>query len=480
MSNYICHFCGKDIQPDQVLFVDSTYTNAYFTDEQRYQFLLKCSSDYPFESGNSFRGSYFTCTEPNIVSRWDENGFPRELQARSCDGLTPRELMQMPANENERKSISTDTEIVALRVRACPRCHCRLPAEFGLIPTFSVCLFGGRAAGKTAYLISLFQQLSTQLEASNLGTAVLLEESRRYIEPQMELFAKTGATTPTPVGARLFPLVLRYMNLNFNPPKHCFIAMYDIAGEGISDEDYLAAHEGLKRADTIMLMLDPNMLCQGAYFHTVSSNTREDYNRFAAPFEEAEAESHDFFSGSMTRFLSDAYIVAKDLHLKHIIAVVTKMDQPLSVDAQLFASPNCILKLNNITTVHHNAVDTSVLLEVSNQLVRFLDHKLEASAADKNVLQQIVRAFDNQVKTPLMLGVSTHTVTANKDGCAQFEYKFSSDGAKHRILEPFLAILYVNGMVAHKETGTSIRPATAGNTKTRRGGIFGRRRRLKR
>lgn len=443
MSSYVCHFCGKPIAPEEVLFVDAS-SAAYFHDELRYQFLLHASSDYPFESGDRFRGLYFRCEEPNTVTMWDENGFPKQLTVAPCNGVTPDELQGLEPNPEERASISASADPRPLRTRACPHCHCHLPVDFGVIPTFSVCLFGGRAAGKTAYLLSLFQQItkaSSQLEACHLGTAQLLEESAAYLKPQMDLYERTGVTSPTPVGARLFPLVLLYHNMNVNPPRRCFIALYDIAGEGLKDMDYLAQHEGLKQARTIMLMLDPNMLCDGAYFHAANA---VDVDPTVVQPEASinSAAAHDFFAGSIASFLSDAYSMAGELDLQNILAVVTKLDQPLTVDRDLFASTNCLLRYDNVLQMHQGKVSPRAFERVDMELRQFFHEKLRI-----DIRGQIAAAFHNKVSNPLMLGVSTYTKTADVDCCATFENLFTSDASKHRIIEPFLAILYQFGMV---------------------------------
>ena len=472
MPEYICHFCGKPILAEDVLFVDHSFA-SYFHDELRYQFLLQASSDYPFESGHQFRGLYFPCEEPNDITLRDENGFPKELTVRLCDGLTPDELLGREPDIAEAQSKPVSVETRPLRSRACPHCHCRLPADFGVIPTFSVCLFGGRAAGKTAYLLSLFQQItraSSQLEACQLGTAQLLEESAVYIRPQLVLFERTGVTAPTPVGARLFPLVLLYHNMNVSPPRRCFIALYDIAGEGLKDLDYLAQHEGLKKARTIMLMLDPNMLCDGAYFYAASDTPADP----AMYWQNASADgetAHDFYAGSIASFLSDAYSMAGELDLENIIAVVTKLDQPLTVDSDLFASTKCLMRYNNIQQLHSGAVSLRAFDRMDEELRSFFREKISV-----DIRRQIASAFHGKVEKPMLLGVSTYTKVADHDNRAVFEYQYSSSAPKHRIIEPFLAVLYQCGMVDAKsqEITSAAKPAKPAPKKKERRPFFRR------
>lgn len=454
MSNHICPFCGKEILGDEVLFVDSTYNTAFFRDKRRYDFLLKCSADYPFEEGENFRGLYFRCEEPNEIVAEDESGFPVELRVNPCNGLTPDELEGIAVSGAESKKKSASTEEVILPTRACPHCHCLLPLGFGTIPNYSVCLFGGRAAGKTAYLVALLQQLSIQLSTCGLGSVSMVAESQRYFVPQMQLYNQTGITLPTPVGSKLFPLVLRYTNLSYTPPKDCFITLYDIAGEGIIDQNglideaYLASHDGLKKAETVMLMLDPNMLCNGAYFH--DSKLQEDTSNpdgDSSPTE-GSGNAHDFCSVPVTTFLSQTYVINRYLKdLKHIIAVVTKMDQPLTVDEMLFRSPHSRIKQNNIQERHQRAVDTDELAAVCSELTKFFDSKLGSGS----IREQIVNAFNGKVKKPLMLGVSTYTRISDQNGKPCFENIYSSDASKHRIIEPFLALLYIYGLVDGKK-----------------------------
>ncbi len=470
---YICLFCGKEIEPNEVLFHESTYNTAFFTDTKRYNYLYNCTQDYPFVNGDKFRGLYFRCEEPNVVKKEDANGFPTMLIARPCNGMTATELAGEIADLNETAQKSTQTEEVRLTNRVCPHCHCHLPPEFGQIPNYSICLMGGRAAGKTAYLVCLLQQINLQLQSCNLGNAVLVEESRDYFQMQMDAYNETGMTLPTPTNARLLPLVLRYANPNM---EACYISLYDIAGEGTVNElgqvkvDYIANHKGIANSNTIMLMLDPNMLCDGQYFRAQTQRLEN------MTFEGEEAvngmmdeQHHDYCSVALTTFLSQCNIIKEYLTCDHIISVVTKMDQPLTSDAALFAGATNLLRQNNISEVHRGAVNLPTLGALSNQLAAFINTKLGIRNGEPGVRELIQRSFESK-KPPLMLGVSTYT---KRDD--HFVNLYTHDAPKHRILEPFMAIL-VNCGVVPTAGGKTQPPPPPPQTGRGGRGLFGRRR----
>ncbi len=460
---YVCLFCGKEIEPHEVLFHDTMHNPSFFVDEKRYNYLLGCTGDYIFDNGNKFRGLYFRCEEPNTILKADENGFPVTLSACPCNGLTATELLGEVSDPDETAQKSVDTNEVRLNNRVCPHCHCHLPTEFGKIPNYSICLMGGRAAGKTAYLVCMLQQINTQLQACNLGNAVMVKESMDYFKHQMDHYNETGMTLPTPTNARLMPLVLRYANPNM---ESVFISLYDIAGEGTVDSsnqvnvDYIANHKGIAASNTLMLMLDPNMLCDGEYVR----------GRVEAGEMTMEEMEHDCCDVDLTTYLSLCSIIKDYINCDHIISVVTKMDLPLtSGDAGMFAGATSLVRRNNVSEMHKGAVNIDTLSAVSQQMSNFINIKLGVGRSGMGVRQMIQRTFGSS-KPPLMLGVSTHTLTDKG-----FVNLYTHDAPKHRILEPFLAILVCCGVVP--ATSGQQAPAPSGKpTKTGkppRHGLFG-------
>ncbi len=470
--DYICPFCGKEIAADEVLFVHD-FDSLYYQDDDRYNFLRGCSALYPFEADNTFKGKYFFATEENTVRR-DANDFPKVLSVYPSEGLTPEEL-KYPYRNTANQAMDVEDffatgqqpapryyeERVSLATRACPRCHCELPSEFGLLPVINLCLMGGRASGKTAYLIALIQQLNRQLSFNQLGSVSLLKESETYMSPQIEYYVThDGVTRPTPTEDKLFPLVFHFSRKIFhNGPmqqnaaaQECYIAIYDMAGEGLGNPTYLLNHKGLSKSNIIMLMLDPNMLNNGGFWNAINTNYgsqmsythQEDLNA---------SKQHDFYADPISSFLSHVVSVTTALHfdIQHVIGVVTKVDLPLRVDQKLFESDQVLLKSNTNDT-HMGRVNVGALAQIERELLQYFNYKL-GGTKDKPV--SIKRMIENAFGTAMdssLLAVSTYT--RRPDDASHnivFENLYYETASKHRIIEPFLKLLTLTNMVPTSE-----------------------------
>lgn len=461
---YSCPFCGKMIEKEDILFVDDSFDQSY-QDKLRFDFLMNCSRVYPLDDMDNFRGLYHQPNEENIINR-DVNGYPNVLQVHPSEGLTPGELLQL-ANGKELTSPSVEvkpeasTEAQALATRACPHCHCSLPNKFGVWPTISVTMLGGRASGKTVYLIALLQQLQSQLTINNLGSINILRESERFMRPQIEYYVENqGVSMPTPT-ERLFPLVIEYSNLD----SSCFIAIYDIAGEGIVNQqqqpnaNYLVNHRGVQKANFVWLVLDPNQLNNGAFG--------------SAPDGETVSNDHDMFTMPIDNFLAQAIKSTSHLgilqQVKDVIAIITKIDLPLTSEPSLFAGR--VLIKDDIGKSHHNRVNNEVLHQVDQNVNTYITHKLGHRDA-REMIQSNFRQSDASVPNVHMMAVSAYTKTIRTDGLSPFSFQnhYHAESSKHRIIEPFLKLLVLTG-VAPKlpEPKEPI-------VQKRRRGLFGRRR----
>jgi hypothetical protein len=445
MGDYRCLFCGKQISNEDVLFVYDKFTE-YYQDTKRYIFLMQCSNNnYPLENGNRFKDLYFRATE-DVVTKRDSNGFPTVAEVKPCNGLAPAELdgHDEEPGQSEYAKPADDGDIYRSLTRACPHCHCHLPMQFGKIKTVVVTLFGGRASGKTAFLIALLQQLNVQLDKNQLGAIEVLPESAAYMKPQIDYFMQNGITMPTP-NQRLFPIIFTYNNAIGESERSCFIAVHDIAGEGIPDHDYLANHHGILNASIMMLIIDPNQINNGAYHENKISSL----NDFRAQYDGPAAEQHEFFSEKVGLFLSKRLNVYKELSgsITHVIAVLTKLDLPLTLDARLFNSENVLLR-HDIGTQHKGAVDTGVLNKIDEELDVYFRYYLGKASIKKMIANQFPSGNVNICLT----GVSTYTLKKKATGEVGFVNSYDEASPKHRIIEPFLKVLVLNDMVNVKSS----------------------------
>ena len=134
---FICPYCGKKIDENNILFVYDGYP-ALYEDTVRFNFLTKCSSQWPFDNGDRFKGLYFHPVPENTKYRdeGEKKHVPVLTYARLSSGMTPRELADpdMRNATGEEKPEPNDDPI-PISNRACPHCHCRLPNNYGLYDT---------------------------------------------------------------------------------------------------------------------------------------------------------------------------------------------------------------------------------------------------------------------------------------------------------------------------------------------------------
>lgn len=443
-KEYVCLYCGKEIGEGEVLFWEKV--NTMYTDNVRGNFLKKHGVRVP--AGNKFPRMYYH-TRPENITSVDENGYPTMIEDHLGNALVPEELERAQnkkrdddfdddfdsdgsdSDQSERNS-SQNRELHNIPKRACPHCHCELPRQFGTIPTHHIAMFGGRAAGKTAYLVNLFQQVQSQLGRNDLGSVQLEEESRSFIQPMIEYYEQFGTTLPTPADEGLLPIICRYQNRD----SESFLAFYDIAGEGTGDVAYMANHKGISNCECLMLMIDPNMFVSGAFYgQWIAEHTEgaEKYN-----------DSGDCCKMPLDSFLNQAGDLCHEYadKVRYIVCVVTKLDMLLEAEAKHFGSGDIEL-ITDVKDKHWGAVNLQVLKRVSSELQEYFSKMRRI-----NLKEKVMYTFGKDMQVSI-LGVSTSTRTEGKE--IRFEPRSAAVDPKHRIIEPFLVVLMYFGLVPAKK-----------------------------
>ncbi len=436
-SNYACPYCGKEITKENVLFWDKT--NTQFTDNARGDFLR--DHGVKVAAGNKFGRKYYRVKD-NVL-REDINGFPTMIEDCLNNAIEPENLVRSAGNDrtdnideafdsddygdyNNRSGDRQSKIIHNIPSRACPYCHCDLPSQFGLLPTYHVAMFGGRASGKTAYLINLFQQLSQQLSDNNLGSVDLASESDDFLKPMIADYEREGTTRPTAADSGLLPIVCHYRNND----DEAFIIFYDIAGEGTGNAAYMANHKGIANSEALLLMVDPNMFVAGAYYAEWNANHQGGNN--------LQAGGGDCCTDPLDSFLNKAGMLCREYadNIKYVVCVVTKMDMLMESDCQYFSAGDIEI-LSDVKEKHSEAIDYNTIKRVNENLNLYLEKKHRIRLKEK-----LANTFGSDVKLNV-LGVSTSTLDAEKTGHGEIHFKQSSyaTDSKHRIIEPFLMIL---------------------------------------
>ncbi len=450
-NNYACPYCGKEIQKEQILFWETVKTQ--YTDNLRGDFLKK--HGVSVNPGNRFARMYYRVNAGNVV-REDENGYPTMIEDHLGNAIPPEELnrnesagsdffddeFESEGFEQERDKQSERAERVLHNIpkRACPFCHCELPQQFGMLKTYHVAMFGGRAAGKTAYLVNLFQQLGMQLGMNNLGSADLATESENFLRPMIIGYEREGTTQPTPADAGLMPILCHYKNKG----DEAFITFYDIAGEGTIDPAYMANHKGIENCETLLLMIDPNMFVGGAFYKAWIANHGEGEERYN--------DADDCCKDPVDRFLNSAGELCKEYSekIRNVICVITKMDMMLEADSKFFSSGDIEL-LQDVGEKHRDAVSIPTLRRVNDELNIYLEKQYKMKLKEK-----LVYVFGEKVRINI-LGVSTSTRVSRKGQPVKFEARSAAIEPKHRIIEPFLVVLMYFGLIPAKNAQGEIR-----------------------
>lgn len=316
-----------------------------------------------------------------------------------------------------------------ITMRACPYCHCELPQKFGTIETHHVAVLGGRASGKTAYLVKLFQQMSYQMGVNDLGSVDLEAESKNYLEPMIADYERDGTTRPTPEDG-IMPIVCHYKN----PDHEAFIIFHEIPS-GEAAVQHLGERKELCSCKTLLLMVDPNMFVGGAFFWEWNANHLGDDYRI---------DVGDCYKEPLDRLLyQDGRLCLAYLkNIRNIICVVTKIDMLLESASKFFSSGDIEI-LSDMKGQHYGVVNNKVLQRVSDNLRVYLEKQQRVNLKD-----ELKEAFGKDVRISCLC-VSTSTLDPNRTrpGTIYFKPDSSPEQSGHRIIEPFLTVLLQLGLV---------------------------------
>ena len=145
------------------------------------------------------------------------------------------------------------------RVCPCPGCHNPLPRDYGKYPAKFISIIGITHSGKTVYLSSLLDNMSSSLKNFDLTP---------YESPAVDSFIKANKLTlgkPLPQGTppeRLSqPLCynIQYIHPEKYTRENITIVLYDIAGENCVSDRGLANFGGfIEHSDGLIILEDPD------------------------------------------------------------------------------------------------------------------------------------------------------------------------------------------------------------------------------
>lgn len=129
--------------------------------------------------------------------------------------------------------------------RLCGFCHKPLPVNFGKEPNITIGLCGNTASGKTVYMLSLIHDLNRVPNMAAVPDPTFFSEMEtNYKDMYYAMYNGTSegyelpaATSPLEI---LSPMVINCTYTDRNRSYNFMITIFDMAGEGIKDQAYMA------------------------------------------------------------------------------------------------------------------------------------------------------------------------------------------------------------------------------------------------
>ena len=154
----------------------------------------------------------------------------------------------------------TDKYSILTRDRLCPGCHNDLPITAGKYPSNIISIVGATSVGKTVYMTTLIHTLQ-QMTANHFNAACIpltTDISRRFrINYEAPLFENGRLLQSTEKTIRQEPFIFQFIFKNENHPPLTLV-FFDVAGEGMTDKDYLHLHAAhIKNSAGILFLVDP-------------------------------------------------------------------------------------------------------------------------------------------------------------------------------------------------------------------------------
>ncbi len=144
--------------------------------------------------------------------------------------------------------------------RICAHCHMPLPSQFGKRPNVLIGFCGNTGSGKTVYMLSLIHDLHTKIRGMAVSPdPIFYSQLKTDYKGMYDAMYQdqSGYRLPqaTPPNDPLSPLVL---NCSCGPSEF-MLTLYDMAGEGVKDDAYMAKQAlFLENSDGVIYLKDPD------------------------------------------------------------------------------------------------------------------------------------------------------------------------------------------------------------------------------
>ena len=376
-----------------------------------------------------------------------ECGYP-VANEKSPDGELIPLTIEVPSRDPNRSRVTT---------RVCPHCHCRIPNGYFEVPEsqhLTIALAGCSSSGKTQFMVAALRDWSQEmrnLQQGEIGSnrITVQECSSWYLDKLYVPQYTKKKLAATKMDYPLFPMVVRIENKD---SKKYFVTFLDCAGEYANDahSDYAVNLRSFRDADIIMLMLAPEQ------FYGSDTNLEKDNGELAC-------EEHNYEQGLENIRISLRAVAPEERHLKHLIAVVTKLDTIMGnsdrVHGNTANANDAMLVSRHDLSIHQNGVRMQAIHQIDQELASMLGAISHQTA--EQMKSSIARDIIDEDHVT-MLGVSTYRwsdvdaqdVPADSSLSNRRLTNDKPDiiGGRHRLIEPLLLSMEELGILAADES----------------------------
>ena len=154
----------------------------------------------------------------------------------------------------------SDKYSTVTRKRLCPGCHNELPVTAGKYPSNIISIVGATSVGKSVYITSLIHTLQ-HVTANNFGAACIPLNnaiSRRFRDDyEIPLFENGNLLEATATTKRQEPFIFQFV-FKDEDKAPLTLVFFDVAGEGMTEQEYLQLHAPhIKNSAGILFLVDP-------------------------------------------------------------------------------------------------------------------------------------------------------------------------------------------------------------------------------
>ncbi len=316
---------------------------------------------------------------------------------------------------------------VETKKRLCPFCHNELPYSAGRAPSNIIAIIGASQVGKSVYMASLINTLEN-VTAHNFEAACLpinSDTSRRFRSQYLDpLFVQNSLIESTQKERKQEPFIFQF-KFKDTSKAPLSLVFFDVAGEGMVEEEYLELYGNhIRNAEGILFLVDPLQL--STIRRKIMLSQDEEQGDFTSQYQEAR---------DVVVTLAEHFIGSQEDGKTNIptAVVITKSDMltRLAQEEGEYIKPNSNV-FENYT--HKGYFNLSEYENINGEVERFLE-KVDLAFKDA------VEVHFNNVSYFAVSSLGQNPVDGKLEKVIQ----------PMRIDEPFLWLLYKLGYISSHE-----------------------------